>query len=66
MSRKNTTKRIAEPEKARESSRIHCNLQQKQLRTIHRNNKNLEELYTKLIDYTLLQINGKKLSMNLS
>ena len=38
---KNSTKRIKEPEKLQqlETPSIHCNLQQKQPRTIHRHNK---------------------------
>ena len=41
MSRKNTTERIKEPEKTqqRETPRLRRNLQQKQPRTIHRNNE---------------------------
>ena len=41
ITRKNTTKRIKEPGKIqqRETPSICCNLQQKQPRTIHRNNE---------------------------
>ena len=44
LAEKNATKRITEPEKAqqRETPSIRCNLQQKQPRTIHRNDKNLK------------------------